>query len=361
MVAPLAAFLAEPYFFERTFELAKQAADGYIQQGVIPVAYGILAVTLLLGVYESFFRGGSLRDLGITLLRYVGAALIIQYWSTFFTDITTNGCTMIAHSLDQNQISDVWMNWAKQMSDYWQSNGGSIWGFLSADAVGGVVVLLVTIVGYVCYVVAMLLFTLIYAFWGICLYGLGPLLIALMPSQSVGQYAKNYLNKFVEWACWPILYSLFSCIMVAINSQDTASLLGSTNFADTVQNTTAVIYIGIMSILFALSLIIIPWIASSLVKSDFLGVSRAFMTAAMLAARVVGAVATGGSSEAAGAAADAGGVGGGGSGTTSSIAGGGGQGDLPPGSTSTPPSATPPAEAGRVSGTSGGVMPAAWA
>jgi hypothetical protein len=53
-----------------------------------------------------------------------------------------------------------------------------------------------------------------YTFWGAILWGIGPIIIALLPSSWLGRYATAYLSKVGEWLMWPILYAI-GAIMVA--------------------------------------------------------------------------------------------------------------------------------------------------
>ena len=320
------AMFSTPYFFETLFNTAINTLGPYITSSIQPVAYSILAVTFLVGVYEAFFRGGSIRDVGVSLVKYVAAALLIANWQGFFSDVTANGLTAIAHSIDSTQMSDIMKNWATQLYTAYSTSGGSLWSLVSAD-VTTILLLVVSAIGYICYAVGMMLFSLIYTFWGGILYVIGPMLVALMPSLSVGQYAKTYLSRFVEWAAWPILYAIFGNLLVAINMNSVNTIVSSLSFTDVITNSTSVLYIGLVSILYAFCLLLIPFIAHALIKGEFVGVGGAIMAAGYKAARVM-------SGDMAGAAADTGrtapsSTGGGGEGSATPIAAGHGEGAAP--------------------------------
>ena len=57
------------------------------------MSYSILAITLLMGVYESFLSDGSLRQLGVTFLKFGAAAAIVANWNSFVTDVVGVGTT----------------------------------------------------------------------------------------------------------------------------------------------------------------------------------------------------------------------------------------------------------------------------
>ena len=331
-------FQANPYFFEPTFNTAKQGIQQYLGafQGV---AYGVLTLTFLVGVYEAFVNGGRVRDLAVTFLKYTVAALMVQYWDQFFTAVTTNGFTQVAHMLDSSFL-DIVSNWWSQLSAYWTQNGVDLWSVLTGTLMG-VVSIIVTVIGYACFIVATNIFTWAYSFWGCILYVLGPVMIALMPSTSVGQYAKQYLSKFAEWAAWPILFSVFSTLVVAVNANTTSALLQSLNVVQAGAQLTAMIMISLQSILYALCIVIIPFIAHALIKGEFMGLGGVMMALGIQATRAITALAGGAVAGAASAGATSG-IGGGGQGFAPSVAEGAGGGSI----FSMPPNNTPDVQAG---------------
>ena len=89
------------FFFTSTWTQAQGGLSGLI--GVLQtISYSILAITLLMGVYESFLSGGSVRQLGVTFLKFGVAAAIIGNWNAFMTDVVNVGTTFATAFLGAN-------------------------------------------------------------------------------------------------------------------------------------------------------------------------------------------------------------------------------------------------------------------
>jgi hypothetical protein len=58
--------------------------DGSVMPIIWFIANSILTVTFLWGVYDAFVRGGDVRSLGITMLKYAAVALVLMNWATAF-------------------------------------------------------------------------------------------------------------------------------------------------------------------------------------------------------------------------------------------------------------------------------------
>ena len=63
---------------------ALSGIDGSVMPIIWFVANSILTVTFLWGVYDAFVRGGDVRSLGITMLKYAAVALIFLTWGAAF-------------------------------------------------------------------------------------------------------------------------------------------------------------------------------------------------------------------------------------------------------------------------------------
>ena len=61
--------------------------DGSVMPIIWFIANSILAVTFLWGVYDAFVRGGDVRSLGITMLKYAAVALVLMNWAATFRDV----------------------------------------------------------------------------------------------------------------------------------------------------------------------------------------------------------------------------------------------------------------------------------
>ena len=87
------------------------------------VAYVLMTICLVLGVYEAYVRGGDVRSLAGAFLRYLVAAFLIGYWTNFFSDAFT-GFNQLANSIDNSYgAGDLIVSWETQLKDLFTQNG----------------------------------------------------------------------------------------------------------------------------------------------------------------------------------------------------------------------------------------------
>jgi hypothetical protein len=324
--------------FLNTFNTALSGISGSILPSIQTVSYLILTVAFLLGVYEAYFRQGSVRDLAVSLLKTAIAGFVVMNWGTFtnnggsysgsgvFPDVYNGFVSIASYISSSYNATDVMGNWGQQFSNFYAQNGVSAWNIFTGGTavIAGALGYLLAFVGVIFFIIAYFIFTILYSLWGCILYSIGPLLIALMPSTSVNSMAKAYARNLAEWACWPLLYGIFSCLIVAIQKDTVNALLQSTNFSDIVSNTTSVVYLGLMSLVYAVCLLLIPFLAHYVMAADFLGVYSVGMNVGrQAAALILGGAGVFSAGSFGGGASGMGGIGGGGSGHYS-----GGGGDL---------------------------------
>ena len=315
------------------------------------ISYSILAITLLLGVYESFLSGGSVRQLGVTFLKFGVAAAIIGNWNAFMTDVVNVGTTFATAFLGAN--GDLLKKWVADMNV--TITGTSLTSLLengvSAAAMGAIMVLIIMI--------AAIHVPLVYevAYPMLCVLGRGsvlhgPTTHSTRPKWDVSDITKKYCRSLAEWAMWPALYAMFCTLMVAIQMGNVSAVLGQSNglpagIGDPATNNS--ITLVLTSLLYGVCIIIIPFIAHYIIGGSFAGVAAGIATAIKAGA----AIATGGASAPAMAAGGGagGGAGGAGGGSVGGVSGGGGSVSVPQSgegsSTSLPPSRTPPRTAAR--------------
>jgi type IV secretory pathway TrbL component len=305
----------ENFFFTSTWAQAQGGLAGLIPT-LQAISYSILAITLLLGVYESFLSGGSVRQLGVSVLKFGIAAAIIGNWNTFMTDVVNVGTTFATSFLGAN--SDLLKQWVSDMNV--QITGTSLTSLLTngvAAAAMATVMAAIIMLAAILFLLCMKLLTLCFVFWGGVLYCMGPILIALGPSGMVSDITKKYCRSLAEWAMWPALYAMFCTLMVAIQMGNVAAVLGQSNglpvgIGDPATNNS--ITLVLTSLLYGVCVIIIPFIAHYVIGGSFAGVAAGIGAAVKAAA----AIATGGAAAPAMAAGGAGGAGAG------AVSGGGG-------------------------------------
>jgi hypothetical protein len=309
--------------------------------GIQAVAYTILAVTLLMGVYESFLQGGSLRQLAITFLKFGVAGALIINWNAFITDVIGVGTAFGTQFM--STTGDMMTQWVTDMGTTASTTSLSslLSNGLSAVA-SGAVLMAVALLSAILFVVCMKILTLCFIFWGGVLYCMGPLLIALGPVGVVGDITKKYCRSLAEWAMWPALYAMFMMLMNAIQMGNVQDVLKSTSTLPPGMDpsTTSTILLAVVSLVYGVSILIIPFIAHYVIGGSFAGVAAGAAAAvkAGVALASGGAAApamTSGAGGALGVTAASGGGGGG-------ITGGGGSVSVPSSGEGSTTSVPPP-------------------
>jgi hypothetical protein len=347
-------------FFQNlwTLQAAPSGAVGTLvgSGGAISVAaYSILSVILIVGVYEAFARGGAMRDLIVLMAKVAVCGLLIATWSTFFTDITTNGSFALANSIGG---SDFYTNLQAAITAMQNIQYGSMsltnLGQDSLELVNAIAIGIAMIIYWVAYYLMIFAFTA----WGLILMAIGPLLVATIPSSLVSSYGSTYIKGLVQWLSWPILYSVMGVLVTGLQS-DTTWSANPAAFSN-MNNLT----IAGVTVTYSVAVMFIPWLAQYIINGSFSG-AASIVTGVMgaMGGTAMGAFAGGAGLMSSGgggggsAAGSGGGAAGGGGGETGGGGGGGGAtggGSGGGGKTVTSPSPTPPATSSSGSGSGGG-------
>ena len=99
---------------------ALSGIDGSVMPIIWFVANSILTVTFLWGVYDAFVRGGDVRSLGITMLKYAAVALILLTWSTAFRDLTRSFDYVSNYIYGTSGLGDVVNAWTNGLATVWR-------------------------------------------------------------------------------------------------------------------------------------------------------------------------------------------------------------------------------------------------
>ena len=95
-----------------------------------------MTICLVLGIYEAYTRGGDLRSLAGTLLKYTVAAFLIGNWTAFFSDLYS-GFNQLASAIDGSYGAvDLAKNWQAQLASCCSTRISGNLQFNSMDAVG---------------------------------------------------------------------------------------------------------------------------------------------------------------------------------------------------------------------------------
>lgn len=307
------------FYFEQLLQTALNGIDSKgIMQAVLQIAGTILILSLLYAVYQAFTSGGDVRLLAVAGAKYLILGLIFLQYGTVFRGINTMFNSVADFIYSQSGIGDVIGTWLNQLGNYVSTNGfSSFWGLVTGSIVGFLTVILI-LVGLIILPISYTLFTLFYAMYGSVLYVVGPFVLALLPARGIGQLARTYAVNLMIFQAWGLIYAIMQVLMTAINLDSMNNVLSANGILNGFVGSTQMILLGVISILFSVSIALIPLIASRLVRGDVGSAVMATMSAAYTASQVAAAAAVaaigGGQAGVAAAAGGGGGTTGGGGG-----------------------------------------------
>src|SRR5260370_7716645 len=166
----------------------------------------------------------------------------------------------------QSGIGDVIGTWLNQLGNYVNTNGfRSFWGVVNGSIVGFLTTVLI-LVGLTILPITYVLFTLFYAMYGTVLYVVGPFVLALLPAKGIGQLARTYAVNLMIFQAWGRIYAIMQVLMTAINLDSMNTVLGSNGILNGFVGSSQMILLGVIGILFSVSIALIPRIASRLVR-----------------------------------------------------------------------------------------------
>jgi len=282
------------FFYEMTLERALNGIDGTAMlPTILNVSYSILLICFLFGVYQAFARGGDTRLLGITCLKYLAMGLALVAYPTAFRSVT-DIFNQLAHFIDSSAgAGDAFRSWFNQLSAYWTDNGSPItWQLLTAT-LAAFLNLFLMIAGYILYPITYTLFAFFYAIYGCILYAVGPLVLALFPVIGIGQMARTYLINLMIFNGWGVIYTILGSLIAVINVNQVSGLMADQSFLGQFSGLGANTLIGLVSVIYALTIALIPFIASRIVKGDVGATMLTLIATAYTSARTVNAAASG--------------------------------------------------------------------
>ena len=261
--------------FQTMMTTVANGMAGKMIPAIVNVAYIFMIISLMLGVYEAYARGGDTKGLAGAVMKFIVVAFIIGNWTRFFADLNS-GFNTIAQQIDNSYgAGDLLKDWGNLLIVNWTNSGyTSIWNMITAGGAAFINALEIA-VAYMVFPVATQLFTLIYIFWGAVLYAVGPLVLALAPSRMINGTAKFYAQNLLVWNCWAICYAVFACLITAVNGKD---LTSSPFFSGMVTGAQTQVWIGLTSIIYSVCILLIPLIAMAVLKGEFGGVAGAFIS-----------------------------------------------------------------------------------
>jgi hypothetical protein len=272
------------FYFEKLLNMAMAGIDG---TSVIPtvtnIAFGILLVCFLVGLYQSALRGGDIQSLAITAIKYLVIAMIVANWTSVFRDVNGSFNAIANYIGNSSGAGDMFLSWMSQLQQQATNNPGlTFWDMITGDLAGTITVLLL-IVAYLLYALAMIIFCFFYTLYGAVLYVLGPLVMALIPAAGIGQLGKSYAINFMIWNAWGVLYAIFGALITAIQVNRVEDILGH-GFLGFLVSVPDSLMLGLVSIFYALAVAVIPFIARRVISGDVGSTTFAMVRAGAVAA-----------------------------------------------------------------------------
>src|SRR5215831_13639844 len=278
------------FYFE---QLLQNGLNGIDQQGITAAVLQIAGVVLILGllwaVYEVYASGGDVRLLGVAAIKYLVLGLVfLNYQNSFravngmFSDVA-DGIYNLSGGVDVIKV------WGNSLSQAWQTNPNwfsSLWNLVTGG-VSALVAGLITLIGYLILPFTYTLFTLFYALYGSILYVVGPFVLALIPSRGLGQLGRIYFVNLMIFQCWGLLYAILQALISALQITDPMQFNGS--WLQAFVGSSQMIVMSVASVLLAIMVALIPFIASRIVRGD-IGSTLMTVVSGVMAA---GAVASG--------------------------------------------------------------------
>jgi hypothetical protein len=302
------------FYFEHLLNTALGAIDG---TRVIPtitnMAFAILLIGFLVGLYQAALRGGDLQALAVTAIKYLVVAMILSNWTTVFRDVNGSFTAVADFVSNSSGAGDMFINWMTQLQQQSTTNPNlTFWDMITGDISGTITVGLL-LIAYIVYALAIIIFCFFYTLYGTVLYVTGPLVLALIPVSGIGQLGKTYAINLMIWNAWGILYSVFGALITAIHFNQVNNVLGN-GFLGFLQGVPDSTMLGLVSIFYALAVAMVPFIAKGIISGDVgstvMALVRAAAAAAGAALAAVSGFAAGAGAAAAPAAAGAGAGGG---------------------------------------------------
>src|SRR5579859_5398684 len=112
------------FYFQHLLEQGLGGIDSSaVLPGVIAIAYTILLISFLIGIYQAAMRSGDLQALAVASLRYLVVALALANWSSLFREVNSS-FDQVSASIAGNggYIFSAWMD---QLSAQLTANGFS--------------------------------------------------------------------------------------------------------------------------------------------------------------------------------------------------------------------------------------------
>ena len=261
------------FYYQQFFRTALDGIDrSNIMTVTVQIGQVILLISFLVAVYESFIRGGDVRMLGVAAVKYVGLGLVLLGYATVFRDVNTSFNTF-ADFIANNTTSgaDIFSVWMSDLADFFNANGFEKLFELIAGGAAGLIAAPFVILSYAIYPLTYAAFCFFYSLYGAVLYVLGPIVISLLPAFGVGSIARVYIINVLTFHFWGVIYSIIGALITAVNLSTVQQVLNSGSFINGFVGLEQSLLLGVASIFYALSIAVIPFLATRIVRGETFG------------------------------------------------------------------------------------------
>ena len=270
------------FYFEQVLQTALNGIDQNVTGPVLQLAGVILILSLLYAVYEAYSNGGDVRALGVAGIKYLVLGLVFLNYQQAFRSVNGMFNTVADFIYNTNGIGDVIQSWLNSVSTYISQQGLSSFWTLVTGAISGLLDVLLILVGLIILPVSYTLFTLAYAMYGSILYLVGPFVLALWPSRTMGQLSRTYFVNLMIFQSWGLLYAILQVLITALQMNSVNAVLGGNGVLNAFVGSSQMVLLGAVSVLFSIAIALIPFIASRLVRGEVGGTVSALISAASL-------------------------------------------------------------------------------
>src|SRR6266480_4119761 len=257
------------FYFQQLLQTALNGIDSANVTGaVLGVAGTILLLSFLYSAYQAFASGGDVRMLAISGIKYLILGLVFANYGAVFRDVNGMFNSVANFIYNTTGVGDLFANWMNQLAQYWQTNGNtSLWNLVTGLA-SGVISLILILSAFVLFPVCYLIFTVFYAMYGSVLYLTGPFVLALLPARGLGQLSRTYLVNLMTFEAWGLIYAILQVLMTAVNLSSINAVLNANGVLNSFVGSSEMILLALTASIFSLSIALIPFIASRIVRGD---------------------------------------------------------------------------------------------
>lgn len=257
------------FYFQQLLLTALNGIDSASVTGaVLGVSGTILLLSFLYSAYQAFASGGDVRMLAISGIKYLILGLVFANYGAVFRDVNGMFNSVANFIYNSAGSGDLFANWMSQLAQYWQANGNtSLWNLVTGLA-SGVISLILILSAFILFPFCYLIFTVFYAMYGSVLYVTGPFVLALLPARGLGQLSRTYLVNLMTFQAWGLIYAILQVLMSAVNLSSIDAVLNSNGVLNSFVGSSEMILLAFTASIFSLSIALIPFIASRIVRGD---------------------------------------------------------------------------------------------